>query len=142
MENHETDYQRKRRQNSETRKYGVTGSTPEDAIKRIKKHIKQNPIDKALQKKYINHLPNTLKTKSRGIAAPKDYYENEVKELKSKNYKGSISFQHLKNKAKIKDDYADVRGSRAYLEKAGIKNKEAYAEQATHKKGKWMIHYK
>lgn len=35
---HETDYQRARRQRSEVKKHGVTGSTPKDAMKRIKEH--------------------------------------------------------------------------------------------------------
>jgi hypothetical protein len=37
-EAHETDYQRARRQRSEVKKHGVTGSTPMEAVKRIKEH--------------------------------------------------------------------------------------------------------
>ena len=36
---HETDYQRARRQRQEVKKFGVTGSTPEHATKRIKEHV-------------------------------------------------------------------------------------------------------
>lgn len=36
---HETDYQRARRQRSEVKEHGVTGSTPREATKRIKEHM-------------------------------------------------------------------------------------------------------
>lgn len=38
MEHHETDWQRRRRQRTEVKKHGITGSTPADAAKRIKAH--------------------------------------------------------------------------------------------------------
>lgn len=50
MEKHETDWQRKSRQRSEVKKYGITGSTPNDAKKRIKEHIKGSSVKKALDK--------------------------------------------------------------------------------------------
>jgi hypothetical protein len=46
---HETDYQRARRQRSDIKKYGITGSTPKDAAKRIKEHVGAKA--KALEKK-------------------------------------------------------------------------------------------
>lgn len=46
---HETDYQRARRQRQEVKKHGVTGSTPQDAAKRIKEHT--GAKHKALQSK-------------------------------------------------------------------------------------------
>ena len=36
---HETDYQRARRQRHEVKKYGITGSTSEEAKKNIKEHV-------------------------------------------------------------------------------------------------------
>lgn len=38
MEAHETDYQRARRQRQEVKKHGITGATPKEAMKNIKKH--------------------------------------------------------------------------------------------------------
>lgn len=90
-------------------------------------------------KQYIKHLKSEVSGKGRLV--PKDVYEREASEIKRGGYKGSIKYGHLLNKAKIKGGN-DVRASRHYLEEAGIKNKAAYAEQATHRKGEWMIHYK
>lgn len=46
MEPHETDFQRARRQRTEVKKYGVTGSTPLKAAKKIKEHTSSH--EKAL----------------------------------------------------------------------------------------------
>lgn len=57
MENHETDYQRARRQRSEVKKYGITGSTPRKAVERIKEHSKSKALSKA--KAYTGHYEET-----------------------------------------------------------------------------------
>lgn len=41
---HETDYQRARRQRSEVKEHGVTGSTPREATERIASHAKSKAI--------------------------------------------------------------------------------------------------
>lgn len=48
---HETDYQRARRQRTEVKKHGVTGSTPRDAVKRIKSHTEAKHKGQALRQK-------------------------------------------------------------------------------------------
>lgn len=88
---------------------------------------------------YIKNLPD--KVSGRGRLVPKDTYEREVSELKHGKYKGSIGWNHLRNKSKSSEG-DDVRAARHHLDKLGIKHKEAYAEGASNRKGKWMIHYK
>lgn len=48
-QDHETDWQRRRRQRNDVKKYGITGSTPADAAKRIAEHTSAK--SKALKKK-------------------------------------------------------------------------------------------
>lgn len=56
MENHETDHQRARRQRSEVKKHGITGSTPSEATKRIKEHVANK-----MKRENVAGKPNALK---------------------------------------------------------------------------------
>lgn len=105
--------------------------------------MKKQEMAKKMGNQYIKHLKSEVS--GRGRLVPKDAYEREVSELKKGKYKGSIGWKHLHNKTDKNggvEHADDVRSSRAHLDKLGIKHKEAYAEQATHRKGDWMIHYK